>query len=173
MSLLTAVRTDRQAGFTLLELMVGVTIIAILLAMAVPSFTDAGLPSQLRSVANDLVAASQLARSEAIKRNTAMTLCVSPDGATCGSGNWNQGWILLATGNPQPLHRELPAPNGYRVTPAGGAIALTFQATGIDATSETFTICRKTPKVGSQERVVTISAVGRASVQTTTAGVCN
>jgi type IV fimbrial biogenesis protein FimT len=162
--------TFAQRGVTLVELMVALGLLALLMMFAVPSFRDAGLPSQLRSVANDLVGASQLARSEAIKRDAVVTLCVSADGATCGTGNWQQGWIVLA--GTTVLHRELPAPTGYHVTPAGGSASLLFQSTGLGATPESFTVCRLTPTVGAQERKVTITAAGRASVHTTQAGVC-
>jgi type IV fimbrial biogenesis protein FimT len=157
-------------GFTLIELLVALSVLGVLLLMAVPSFRDAGLPSQLRAVANDLAGATQLARSEAIKRNAVVTLCVSAGGTECESGNWQQGWIVLS--GTTVLHHELPAPTGYRVTPTGGASSLSFQPVGVGATAETFTICRSTPRVGSQERVVTVSATGRASVKTTMSGVC-
>ena len=157
-------------GFTLVELMVALSVLAVLMMMAVPSFRDAGLPSQLRSVANALVGATQLARSEAIKRNAVVTLCVSPDGAACGTGNWQQGWIVV--NGTTVLHRELPVPTGYRVTPTSGATSLGFQPSGVGAAVETFTVCRSAPTVGSQERVVAVSAIGRASVRTTTSGVC-
>jgi type IV fimbrial biogenesis protein FimT len=97
-------------------------------------------------------------------------LCVSSDGRTCGTGNWQQGWIVTVGGI--VLHSEPAAPVGYRVTPAAGSVALTFDATGLGASPDTFTICRQTPTAGPQERVVTITAAGRASVQTTTTGVC-
>jgi type IV fimbrial biogenesis protein FimT len=163
-------RNRRQRGVTLVELMVAITVLSILLYIAAPSFRDAGLPSQLRAVANNVVAASQIARSEAIKRNATVTLCVSSDGQTCGTGNWQQGWIVTRGGT--VLHSEPSAPVGYRVTPAAGSIALNFDATGLGATPDSFTVCRQTPTVGAQERVVTITATGRASVKTTTNGVC-
>src|SRR6201984_2999318 len=161
----------QQRAFTLVELMVAITVLALLLVLAAPSFTNASLPSKLRSVANSLVGAAQLARSEAIKRDAVVTLCVSADGATCGAGNWSQGWIVT-TGAGAPLQSVQAAPTGFRVTPAGGAAALTFQPSGVGATPATFTVCRSTPTVGSQERSVSISAIGRPSVQTTTNGVC-
>lgn len=158
-------------GFTLIEMMVALTVFAILLGVAMPSFRNAGLPSQLRAVANNVVAASQIARSEAIKRNATVTLCVSSDGKNCGTGNWQQGWIVTMGGG-VPLHSEPAAPVGFRVTPAAGSNALTFDATGLGASPDTFTVCRQTPTAGPQERVVAITAAGRASVQTTTTGVC-
>src|SRR5215469_18759768 len=164
--------TRQKRGFTLVEMLVAIAILAVLLALAAPSFTNSSLPSKLRSTANSLVGAAQLARSEAIKRDAVVTLCVSADGATCGAGNWSQGWIVTTGGGTIPLQSVQSAPTGFRVTPAGGAVALTFQPSGVGATTETFTICRSTPTVGSQERSVSISAIGRASVSTTTNGVC-
>ncbi len=80
-------RRYRQArGFTLIELMVTLTVAAILLAIAVPSFTYLTVSSKLTTTANDLVAALNVARSEAIKRNTVVN--VNADGSvsiTAGS----------------------------------------------------------------------------------------
>jgi len=162
-------RNPAQHGFTIVELMVTLTILSMLVYVAVPSFRDAGLPSQLRAIANGMVAASQVARSEAIKRNTTVQLCVSADGLTCGTGNWQQGWIVIS--GTTVLHSEPAAPSGYRVTPAGGSAALSFDATGLGATPDSFTVCRQTPR-GAQERIVTVTAAGRASVKTTTTGLC-
>lgn len=164
-------RYHPQRGFTLTELMIGIAVLAVLLALAVPSFSNASLPSKLRSEANSLTGDARLARSEAIKRNTTVTLCVSADGKTCGAGNWSQGWIVVAPGLASPLQSEPPAPTGYHITAAGGLSALIFQASGTSTNAATFTVCRATP-VGSQERSVTISVVGRPSVRTTTNGVC-
>jgi type IV fimbrial biogenesis protein FimT len=157
-------------GFTLVELLIGIAILAILLALAAPSFTNVSLPSKLRAVSNSLIGATNLARSEAIKRDAPVRLCVSADGATCGAGNWNQGWIVVSGAT--VLHSEPAAPTGFRVTPAAGSTALIFQPTGLAATADVFTVCRANPTVGSQERTVTISAIGRASVQMTNAGAC-
>src|SRR5262249_48741731 len=126
-----------QSGFTLMELMVAITILSVLLCVAVPSFREAGLPSQLRAIANSMVAAAQIARSEAIKRNATVTLCVSSNGKAWGGGNWQEGWIVVSNGT--VLHSEIAAPLGYGVTPAAGSAALTFDATGLGATPDSFT----------------------------------
>lgn len=155
-------------GFTLIELMITITILAILLGVGVPSFLDASLSSRLSSIANDLVASVQLARSEAIKRNSNVTVCVSSNGTDCGSGDWNQGWIVLASS--EVLLRQYAIPTGYRINSA--VSALTFQSTGLGATSNTFKVCRDAPSVGSQERLVSVTAAARASVRRTETGVC-
>ncbi|TKD37086.1 GspH/FimT family pseudopilin [Azotobacter chroococcum] len=160
-----------QCGFTLVELMVALAVLAILLGIAVPSFTEVSLSGRLRSLANGLVASATLGRSEAIKRNAVVTLCASSDGATCaepGEGDWHQGWIVVADGT--VLHAQSAAPSGYRIT--AGVTSIAFQPTGLGATSTSLTICRSSPSAGSQERVVEISLTGRTSVKTTTAGEC-
>ena len=163
-------RSKGQHGVTLVELMVALGILSLLLYVAVPSFREAGLPSQLRTMANNVVAATQIARSEAIKRNAPVQLCVSSDGQTCGNGNWRQGWIVTSGGT--VLHSEPSAPPGYRITPAAGSNTLTFDSTGLGASPDSFTVCRQTPTAGAQERVVTVSAAGKASVRTTATGTC-
>lgn len=161
-------QAKKSGGFTVIELMIAVTLMAILLAIAVPSFKDASLGSELRSMANDLIAHAALARSEAIKRNAIVTLCVSADGATCVAGGWEQGWIVTSGGT--VIKRELAAPPGFRIT--GSTAVITFRSIGAGATSATLNFCRETPTVGHQERVVTIDASGRAWVRTTTLETC-
>lgn len=84
-------------GVTLIELLVAMSVLTILLAVGVPSFGQFTANTRLNSYANTMFSHLALARSEAIKRNTRVVICKSPDGSTCaGSGNWNQGWIVFA-----------------------------------------------------------------------------
>lgn len=160
-----------QYGFSLTEMMVAISILGILAAVALPSFNDVTLGSKLRAYANNLVASARLARGEAVKQNTAMTLCVSADGASCAAGGWEQGWIILS--GTTVVYRQPATAAGYKITETAGLSSLTFQPTGIGATQATLTVCRATPSVGSQERVVTISVTGRPSVTKTTTGSCS
>lgn len=168
----TSVGPAGSDGFTLIELLVTIALVAILLALAAPSLRDASLSSTLAANANRLVASATLARSEAIKRNTPITLCTSINGTSCATtGQWEQGWIVL-NGATVLLH-EQAAPAGFKMTasPAGTA-SLSFQATGVGSTPADFTVCRATPTAGIQERVVSVSTTGRTSVKKTTTGVC-
>jgi len=163
---------SRQAlgGFTLIEAMIAITLMAILLTFAVPSFNNAALGSQLRASANELAASAHLARSEAIKRNAVITLCMSSDGENCStSGGWEQGWIILSG---TTLQRQTSAPAGLKIT-AGGITSLSFQPIGAGSTAATFTVCRATPSVGHEERVVTIDATGRPWIKRTTNAACS
>jgi type IV fimbrial biogenesis protein FimT len=164
-------RSSSARGFTLIELMAAITIFGILLMIAVPSFRDAALGSRLSAIANNLLASVQLARSEAIKRNEVITLCASANGASCTtSGGWEQGWIVRDAAA-SVIQRQQAMPVELKVTQAGGTSGLSFQPIGVGATAATFTVCRGSP-VGSQERVVRVSATGIAYVTRTTAGAC-
>lgn len=160
-----------QGGVTLIELMVTIAIFAIVLGIAVPSFTGAMLDSNLKSYADNLSSSALLARSEAIKRNTAVTLCVSSSGTSCGTGSWEQGWIVISGAS--VLHQQAALPAGILVVESGGALeSIDFRPTGVAATPANFTVCRATPSVGPHERVVAISPTGRTSVTKTTNGAC-
>ncbi|WP_126538411.1 pilus assembly FimT family protein [Aerosticca soli] len=72
-----------QAGVTLIELMITLVVAVVLLAMAVPSFRSITLSSRLNTAANEVVAAVNAGRVEAIKRNASAQLC-SNDASTNG-----------------------------------------------------------------------------------------
>ena len=160
----------RTRGFTLVELMVTIMVLVVLVSIAVPSFDNIRLLSRLNSYSTDLVAGSQVARSEAIKRNAQVTLCVSSNGTSCATtGQWETGWIVIS--GTQVIQKQPATASGYQMRDSGGLSALAFEATGVGATAANFTICRSSP-VGSQERVVKVSATGRSSIARTSTGIC-
>jgi len=157
------------SGFTLIELMVTIAVAAILVSLALPSFSDATLSGKLVASANDLVAGVALGRSEAIKRNAVASMCVSSNGTTCGSGGWEQGWIILS--GTTVVQKHAAAPTGFKASST--VTKIDFQPSGVGNTQATITVCRATPTVGSQERVVQVDATGRAYVSRTTNGTCS
>ncbi len=86
-----------QAGITLLELMVAITVLALLLGIGTPSFLNLVRNNRLATQANEFVTALNLARSEAGKRGLPVSVCASSDGAACelGAPDWSQGWIVF------------------------------------------------------------------------------
>lgn len=93
----------RARGLTLVELMVTIGVAAIVLGLAVPSFTTTIQESHMTAASNDLVGTLQLARSEAIKRNLPVTVCRTANfndpTPACGAGEgWHEGWIAFVDG---------------------------------------------------------------------------
>lgn len=84
----------RSGGFTLIELMTAIAVLAILMMVAVPSFTTLIRSNRLTSQANALIGALQYARSEAVSRNTRVLLCRSDNGQQCASGAQWSGWVV-------------------------------------------------------------------------------
>jgi type IV fimbrial biogenesis protein FimT len=169
----------RPAGFTLIEMLVTLTVLGLLLAVAVPSFNNAILGNKLAGFANSFLASAQLARSEAIKRNAAMTMCRSADGTSCASsGGWQQGWIIFndkdgngSVGSDETrVHYQQALGTDFSFS--GDTYTIVFQGTGLSATSGSLTLCRKLPSPGAQERAITLSATGRVSSAITRTGAC-
>lgn len=90
-------RLASEGGFTLLELMVTVAIVAIIGAFAVPSFQTMIQANRTRTVASELMATLNLARSEAARRGQPVSVCGSSDGSRCASAGtgWDSGWIAF------------------------------------------------------------------------------
>lgn len=118
----------RQRGYTLLELMVTLGIVAILAGVAVPSFNDFIRTQRLRSVASDLNTTFQLARSEAVKRNADVTV------SRVGSG-WVEGWTVISAGN---TLRSQNAVSGVNIT--GSVDSFAFRSNGRIDSSVTFSL---------------------------------
>ncbi len=93
-----AIGRCRVEGFTLVELMVTVAVLAIVAAIATPSFGRMISHNRLVAGGNEMVAAIQAARSEAIARRATTTFCATSDGQTCSGASGNR-WLVLATKN--------------------------------------------------------------------------
>src|SRR3974377_2424724 len=89
---------QRHAGFTLVELLITVLVLAILLGLAVPAFRSFMQNDQQWVGQNNLVLSLNSARSEAVKNDMpgGVQVCSSTDGQTCTGTAWNQGWIVLS-----------------------------------------------------------------------------
>lgn len=103
-------RTKPNSGFTLMELMVTIAVLAITLAIAVPSFSGVIGNSKLRGQAGELQAAISYARTEAIRLNRNVVFCHSNNGINCTIppvSGW-EGWLVSAS-TPVLANPEIPA----------------------------------------------------------------
>ena len=85
-----------KKGFTLVELVITLVLVAILAALAGPPFQELIRRNQIRSITDDFMAVFNTGRSEAIKRNRQVVICASTDGANCDVANWDSGWMMFA-----------------------------------------------------------------------------
>lgn len=90
-------RFHRVAGFTLIELIITIVILAIAASFAIPSFQETVLNNRLTAQVNETSSLISYARSEASKlRDGVVTVCGSTDSATCsGNAAWETGWIVF------------------------------------------------------------------------------
>jgi type IV fimbrial biogenesis protein FimT len=108
-------------GFTLIELIVVMTISAILVAAAIPSFVWMNARTRAANASNTLLSSFELARSEAIRRNMNVSVCrvVDPtiDPPVCSSAaigaiagdDWGTGWVVFAKTSGLPTNGQFDA----------------------------------------------------------------
>ena len=108
-------------GFTLIELMVTVTIVGVMLGIGIPSFRDFIATQAVKSAATEMATAMLLARSEAIKRNSDVT--VAPLSGT----TWTTGWTVKV-GTTLLLTKEAPA--NVSISSTTATTSITFKSTG-------------------------------------------
>lgn len=161
-------------GFTLVELLVAVTIVAILAATAMPSFQSAMVRSTIRSLSSSLGTDLAFARSEAVRLGAAVTLCPR-SGTVCGT-DWSNGWLVFRedpSSSPDGLRavtetllREQAAvpSSGYTITRAAGSGGITFLGSGSTRNATAVTLSIRYP--GTAGRDIAVSVIGRLSTTT-------
>lgn len=90
-----------QLGFTLVELMITIVVLVIIISVGLPGFQQYIASSRSTALSNDLLTASQLARSEAVKRSENVNVCRrNAAGTACANDtDWSAGWMVISEAN--------------------------------------------------------------------------
>ncbi len=149
---------NAQQGFTLYELLITVVVAGIIIAYGIPNLRQFQLNNRMVAASNDLLAVFSMARTEAIKRKTNVTVCASADwnaaAPTCGAADpaavtWHEGWAafidvdgdlvlepgdgdeVLRVGGPPSGNDADPTDNGnIKMATSNNAEFFSFRATG-------------------------------------------
>ena len=150
-----------ESGFTIIEMVIVVTLVGVLASFALSSFTSLRQSQQAKSASFELYTSLSMARSEAIKRNNNVTL------TPLVAGDWGKGWTVT-TITPVTLAvetlRSQAAMKGVTITP-GGAGSVVFSRTGRVATSVSFQVDSSPVNVNVRRCVnIDLSGMPRANM---------
>lgn len=88
-------RLSITKGFTLIEMMVTLFVLAIVLGIAIPNLTSQIRDNRSMGFGDEFAAALSYTRSEAVKRGQPVTLCASNNAGTDCGNDWLNGWIAV------------------------------------------------------------------------------
>lgn len=182
----------KQRGFTLLELMFTIALLAVIVGIGVPNLRDFVRNSRMTSSANDIVTDFNLARSEAVKRHVPVTLCKSQTLTQCDANDAEgplNSWIVFVddrdpavaaatdgNGNVEAdevILRQRTLPDTITVRKRANQLRVTFQPNGFPeveaARIERLLLCDERGNVvgaggDSTARAIEVFATGRPNV---------
>jgi prepilin-type N-terminal cleavage/methylation domain-containing protein len=180
--------TQTQQGFTLYELMITLAVVSIVLAFGLPNLAEFRQNGRMTATANDFHAAFHMARSEAARSKSNITICASADpfgaNSTC-DGTWDQGFIVFIDGDADQnrfgagenvLRAHGPAQTGVNLRIANNATYFMFASTGLgrmdtagNPTVSQIVMCDdrgnvRGPGGGSAARLFVSTPLGRATI---------
>ncbi|BDU17575.1 GspH/FimT family pseudopilin [Lysobacter auxotrophicus] len=171
--------SSASRGFTLIELMTTIAVLAIGSALAYPSFSNVIKSNRVATSTNNVIAAFNLARSEAIRSNRGGGVCPSADGLACEGTDWNKGFIAFTdqdgggTWSPGDKVIRFFEPNdalAFSAVPLGAAgttvEVIPFDRTGRPKTRAQLTVKAATCKTGQEYvRVIELGPAGQTRMK--------
>lgn len=154
----------RHRGFTLIELMVVLAVLAIVASIGIPNFRVLIQNNNISTQTNALLGVLQLARSEAVTQRQRITVCPSSDQSTCNSAPWSAGGIARRTSD-GAIVRVIPA---NTATTIFGASSLAYETDGTSSAGGTLRICDERGDASS--RTINVNVAGQASSRRYQAG---
>ncbi|WP_422446855.1 GspH/FimT family pseudopilin [Endozoicomonas sp. ALB091] len=168
---------SKVMGVSLIELLVSLSIAAILIAASAPSMKTLIVNNRIDNVADELYGSLMLARSEAVKRQRTVSLCSTVDDLTCDESNagWHHGWLIFTDERDDGLLNDSDQVI-RRVTGQSELISilwnrgysLRFNSRGQTRQAGTFQVCDQDSN--SDAKAIIISMTGR--LRTEERGAC-
>jgi type IV fimbrial biogenesis protein FimT len=162
----------RLRGFTIIELMITILILGLLMALAVPSFTETIRANRLIAETNEVVGGINYARSEALKRASTVSICARSTDTACGASattNWSSGWLIFVDANANGVFNSA----NDRIIQMHPAIAseyqlsstnrgyVRFMATGVTGDGQEVFDLYRTGCTGNKARRLSLALIGR------------
>lgn len=165
-----------QSGFTIIELMITLMLVAVLLTLGVPSFSNTIEQNKLSTKINDLISTLQYARSESVKTGKRITVCKSNTGTSCvaAAAGYESGWIVFEDDSPSDgnidageqllkVHEALDSNVTLRGNPSFVNFISYLPSGGVTSTNPGhFVMCKDSNTAKS--RAVFINTAGRTRV---------
>lgn len=167
---------NKIAGFTLIELMVTLTVIGISLVFAAPNLVGFIQNYRITTQTNNLLADLQLARNNSVAQGVPVSVCASTDGATCSGSDWSGGRIVFTDANGNGtvdaatdavlrVAEALNTGNTIIATNLTAAGRVQFRpsglASGVTGGSASFKLCDS--RTGPYGRTISVAPTGRAA----------
>ena len=170
----------KPRGFTLVEALVALVLLAVLVALAAPSLTGLRQRQQLRGLAEGFWNSLVLARAEAMARQQRVTVCALSAAGDCdATGPWQRGWLVFVDANRNGqreadellLQRQGALPAGVSLvgnSPVRRGLAYADEGRSVTVgggfLAGTLTLCREGQNEGWD---VVVNAVGRPRLEKT------
>lgn len=167
---LVVTNSSQEQGFTLIEMLMAIVILAIALTIGVPSMSKQIEKSRQNGLSTGLQQTVRLATTQALAKSRNVVLCPSANGESCSSSSWDSGYIVFvdnngdkAVDNDDDILRH-ESTNGLQVEIDGGAgdNKFLFRANGT-ASGGTIKIC--SDSVADIDQQVEISGFGSTTVK--------
>lgn len=161
-------KSTRCGGFTLIELMVTITLGAIVMGIGVPSYQNLVVKNRIQTQADEIRSSLAMARVEAIRRGLRVRVCPGTNG--CVGANWHDGWNSFVdrnndntrddAANETALEVHIRLDGGSTLTGANNVI---FRSDGTVVRARTMILCTADSDAQHRRRIG-ISSVGRVRV---------
>lgn len=158
-------KATREAGFTLVELMVTLSVVAVLLSAGAPSFSAMIKNNRLSTESYEMHTLLGAAHSEALRQRTAVTVCRSENAIDCSTGDWGAGYMAFIDLDKDGRLDDDEQLLGYRVPNTLGIVVsynlegdvLLFGANGnTDNSDATFSFCDDRGAVDARGLIVSV-----------------